>query len=332
MNNNENNDLMNIKPMDNQGNTMDPNPTVNHTTQVTPIMENANVDAPSINSNITDNNASISPMMNQTEINTMENSANMQTIPTVTENINPVEQIPTGMQTTEEVVPQMKEATAPVVNSEVPNNTVPMGNQNMSVPPMMNQTINNSFGHTTNEQNQPIPESTVPPIYNQNMNVIPPSNNTSLNRKPSFIDKYGKYLLIALFVILVGAACYFLFSGKKLTCTLDDEYSGVKLSQTVQVKFSGNKANSAKMIVKIDLKNMDDEIKNRKDSIIEGFKENAKDIEQDGVKVDIKETSNTITITATAKDNVLGLLEVSEGQNIYEKIKKQYELGGYTCK
>lgn len=321
MNNNENNDFMNIKPIDNTPDSnMDPNQDKNTIVEpVVPIdstVGSTNIEVPSINENIVMDNQipqEVPPMGVLPSMNEVNNEFdhNMQTPPSMSIDMNQA----TSNDRMQTIPPMMPGAQEPNHQNQMP--------ENMTIPPMQ---------QTMEQGNMQQPLNVVPPVYNQDIGIIPPSNTTSVNKKPSFFSKNGKYILIVLFLILLALVGFFLFGSKKLKCTMENEYSGVKTSQSIQVRFSGDKASQVKMIMSMDLKNIDDEIKGMKESLIEGLKEDVKDFEKEGLKVEIKETSNTITVIVSGTEKLSNLLEMSESKLTFDQIKKQFEAGGYTCK
>ncbi len=352
--NNENNDLTNIFPSQGSdgnavGNNMDNtnaiNSNVESMTNENPTNEQP-IDlmgplATEINNTVQENPVPQAPVMeaqNSMASQPIDNMAQTMEVPN-----NMASQPIDNMAQTMEAQNSM--ASQPVDNMaqtmEVPNSMAsqPVDNmaQTMEVPnSMASQPVNNmaspevspSFQQPINNA-MPNAGSQVPPVMNQNinMNPIPPMGNAmNQGNKGGFMSKYGKFIFIVLALVVVGAALYMIFGGKKLTCTQKED--SMEISATF--KFASDKAKSAHVKMSITLP---DEYKSQKDTFISALEEQYKDSEYKDANVKITSDDNTIIVTMDVNDKNFSILDLEDSKNnTYAKIKKDMESAGYTCK
>ena len=318
--NNENNDLTNIFPSQgSDGNAVGNN------------MDNTNA----INSNV--------------ESITNENLTNEQPIdlmgPLATEINNTVQENPAPQDSVMEVPSDMP--SQPVDNmvqpmeapSGMPSQPVDNMAQPMEAPSgMPSQPVDNMaqpMGVPSGMPSQPVDNTMpnmgaqVPPVMNQNvnMNPIPPMGNTmNQGNKGGFMGKYGKIIFIVLALVVVGAALYMIFGGKKLTCTQKED----SMEASITFKFASDKAKSAHVQMSITLP---DEYKNQKDTFISAIEEEYKSSEYKDANAKVTSKGNTIIVTMDINDKNFSILDLEDSKNnTYDKIKKDMESAGYTCK
>ena len=207
------------------------------------------------------------------------------------------------------------------VPSDMPSQPVDNMAQPMGVPSgMPSQPVDNTM---------PNMGAQVPPVMNQNvnMNPIPPMGNTmNQGNKGGFMGKYGKIIFIVLALVVVGAALYMIFGGKKLTCTQKED----SMEASITFKFASDKAKSAHVQMSITLP---DEYKNQKDTFISAIEEEYKSSEYKDANAKVTSKGNTIIVTMDINDKNFSILDLEDSKNnTYDKIKKDMESAGYTCK
>ena len=318
--NNENNDLTNVFPSQgSDGNAVGNN------------MDNTNA----INSNV--------------ESMTNENLTNEQPIdlmgPLATEINNTVQENPVPQDSVMEAPSNM--ASQPVDNMaqpmEAPSGIASQPVDNMAQPMeapsgMSSQPVDNMaqpMGVPSSMPSQPVNNTMpnmgtqVPPVMNQNvnMNPIPPMGSTmNQGNKGGFMSKYGKVIFIVLALVVVGAALYMIFGGKKLTCTQKED----SMEASITFKFASDKAKSAHVQMSITLP---DEYKSQKDTFISAIEEEYKSSEYKDANAKVTSKGNTIIVTMDINDKNFSILDLEDSKNnTYDKVKKDMESAGYTCK
>ena len=225
------------------------------------------------------------------------------------------------------------------VPSGMPSQPVDNMAQPMGVPSgMSSQPVDNMaqpMGVPSGMASQPVDNTMpnmgaqVPPVMNQNvnMNPIPPMGNTmNQGNKGGFMGKYGKIIFIVLALVVVGAALYMIFGGKKLTCTQKED----SMEASITFKFASDKAKSAHVQMSITLP---DEYKNQKDTFISAIEEEYKSSEYKDANAKVTSKGNTIIVTMDINDKNFSILDLEDSKNnTYDKIKKDMESAGYTCK
>lgn len=129
--------------------------------------------------------------------------------------------------------------------------------------------------------------------------------------------------------------------GKKvLTCSTNQEQSGLSMGQTVEVTFNGDKVSNVKLIV--DSKATSDTIKNNWKTFASTLDSQFPDSNKEGITLtkENKEADYTYTITidvdvAKAKDEDLAeynLDGLADAEGTYDSVKEEAENSGFTCK
>lgn len=129
--------------------------------------------------------------------------------------------------------------------------------------------------------------------------------------------------------------------GKKvLTCSTNQEQSGLSMDQTVEVTFNGDKVSNVKLIV--DSKATSDTIKNNWKTFASTLDSQFPDSNKEGITLtkENKEADYTYKITidvdvAKAKDEDLAeynLDGLADAEGTYDSVKEEAENSGFTCK
>ncbi len=148
---------------------------------------------------------------------------------------------------------------------------------------------------------------------------------------------YGIIGGVAAFIILVIVICV-LNGGKKLVCTKEDEFAGLKEKSVITLKFKGD-VPSAKVETIMDYSNYDavseEDLKNNLETANKSYDEAKKNGE---AKYSFKATLNgkvlTMTMSYTAdefKEEAKETIDSLEDKSI-EGYKKHFEASKYTCK
>lgn len=149
-----------------------------------------------------------------------------------------------------------------------------------------------------------------------------------------------KYLVIMLFAIIFVTGCGS-SNEKTLTCTNTQEESGLKMEQTIVMKFKDDKVNYVKMT--LDNAATDDLIKENWDMFASVLDEQFNtDEETKGVKLTTNNNKDTYTYSVSievdvneADEESLALYDmedIADSDESYEDVKKSAEEDGYTCK
>lgn len=128
--------------------------------------------------------------------------------------------------------------------------------------------------------------------------------------------------------------------GKKvLTCSANQEQSGLSMDQTVEITFNGNKVSNVKLVV--DSKATSDIIKNNWDTFASTLDSQFPDSNKEGITLtkENKEADHTYKITidvdvAKAKDEDLSeynLDGLADAEGTYDSVKEEAEKSGFTC-
>ena len=210
--------------------------------------------------------------------------------------------------------------------SSMPNNGM---NPNMNQGPMPNNGMNPNMNQGPMPNNGMNPNMNQGPMpnngFNPNMQYGPRPNGSSGN-------KTGLIIGIVVGLIVIGVVVYLLLSGgiggKTLTCTQSGTTSGVNIAQKMDVKFKGNKASSAKVVMTIKL--LDKTYASQWDTLITSLKSQVSSA--DGVKVTTKDNSaNYEYIMNIETDYSKNKAATISGAD-YESAKALLESEGYTCK
>ena len=129
--------------------------------------------------------------------------------------------------------------------------------------------------------------------------------------------------------------------GKKvLTCSTNQEQSGLSMGQTVEVTFNGDKVSNVKLIV--DSKATSNTIKNNWKTFASTLDSQFPDSNKEGITLtkENKEADYTYKITidvdvAKAKDEDLAeynLDGLADAEGTYDSVKEEAENSGFTCK
>lgn len=146
--------------------------------------------------------------------------------------------------------------------------------------------------------------------------------------------KISVILLIAA-IFLTGCS-----NEKTLTCTNNEEQSGISMGQKVVMTFKNDKVSYVKM--SIDSKATSSTIKDNWDMFASMMAEQFKEKEETGVSLTTKNNKEEHTFNVTleidltkAKDDALseyGLDGIADEKATYEDTKKEAEADGFTCK
>ncbi len=122
--------------------------------------------------------------------------------------------------------------------------------------------------------------------------------------------------------------------GKTLKCSITEEQSGMKMTQTMNVKFKNDKASS--VTANIDMK-VDKEYQEYMDTFADTLKDEFKDFEENGMSLDIATKDDTIKVVIDANfdkmsDEQKNEIGFNSSDNSYDAIKKSLEDSGYSCK
>lgn len=181
---------------------------------------------------------------------------------------------------------------------------------------MMNEQNNNFNLNNGMNNSQPVVEPQQPVIENQEIHT------KNSNKKIILI------IIGAVIAVLVAVLLYiFVFSGKTLTCTVDEENMGIILSAKLEMKFKGNEVSNADIDMTFDL----GDYVNYKDIMLEQIEEQYSDDEfkNMGVKVTSDDTKIYVNMEAT-KETFKDAGFSTEGT--YKEVKKDLEDQGFTCK
>ena len=122
--------------------------------------------------------------------------------------------------------------------------------------------------------------------------------------------------------------------GKTLKCSITEEQSGMKMTQTMNVKFKNDKASS--VTANIDMK-VDKEYQEYMNTLADTLKDEFKDFEENGMSLDIATKDDTIKVVIDANfdkmsDKQKNEIGFNSSDNSYDAVKKSLEDSGYSCK
>lgn len=172
-------------------------------------------------------------------------------------------------------------------------------------------------------------------IPNANIPVFPEENEESLKEKNIMkVNKkvYALVILGVLFILILSF--YFVFSSKRLECTITINDGDLKLNTQVNLKFHSDKLSTFRMTSTAEfsgesLDYLDDIV----DKYKKKFNQESDKYEDTGIKYTFSKTSNGFQIEYTGNNN--NFLKTSNNLNKsleYNDLKSEYEQDGYTCK
>lgn len=127
----------------------------------------------------------------------------------------------------------------------------------------------------------------------------------------------SKLVLLSLISVLVLTGC----GKKELTCTMSQTQEGIKMDQTLTVKFDGKTIDDMTIVMDMELP---ESVQDRKDLLKTTYE--ALDFKVEDSKKGLKLTADSDS--KYIKENLnLGKTEAS-----YDDTKKQLETAGYKCK
>ena len=144
------------------------------------------------------------------------------------------------------------------------------------------------------------------------------------------MKNFFKVGVLALVLVLVSGCGS--SKGKVLTCTNSDEESGMKMSQTIKITFSGDKASKIVQDYVIDF---GEENKSMASVYTAMFEASYKDLKGVSVKSSTKGTKATFTLTAEVSkmdDAAKEKMDLDNLDKSYDDIKKSAEDSGFKCK
>lgn len=156
--------------------------------------------------------------------------------------------------------------------------------------------------------------------YDQNQNSVPQEPKKLINLPLIIGIAVGGIAIIILILFLTGV-----LGGKKLTCSMEYDTFGRTSKQEVIIKFNDEKPKRITMKM-----TMDNLTSAEVESVKQGFSYQLDGYEEDGYKVDLTTTDNSVTLSVTAND--LELLDIDSDDETYETIKEGLEEEGFTCK
>ena len=146
-----------------------------------------------------------------------------------------------------------------------------------------------------------------------------------------------KYLVIALVALILITGC-----GKsdKLVCTMEEESTGLKMSQTVTIDYNEDKIKGLSLAFAF--KAVDDSIKSNWELFSSSLDSQFKTTSSDGIKVTTKNDAKKYTYSLNMQINLAkatedeldeydlaGIVDSTESR---AEVKKYFEDEGYTCK
>ena len=148
---------------------------------------------------------------------------------------------------------------------------------------------------------------------------------------------YGIIGGVAALIVIIVVICV-LNGGKKLVCTKEDEFGGIKEKSIITLKFKGD-VPSAKVETIMDYSGSDSVSEEDLKTNIESTNKSYDELKKNGeAKFDYKATLNgkvvTMTMTYTAdqfKEEAKETIDALEDKSI-EGYKKHFEASKYTCK
>lgn len=220
------------------------------------------------------------------------------------------------------------------MNDQVQNQK-PVVNQN----PINTELNNDVQAHVESTENQ----------VNMEMNSVnnePTINNTGLNnpiqndinqsyQQPSISNKKSgdkKMLIIAIVaivaIIAVVAIVFLNKGGQTLTCTMEDNYSGMDMNMEAKFKFKSGAADSVKVKMTIDL----GEYSDYKDYFVESLEKSMESSKVEGFDYDVKTGKDNVVVTMTADKENFAAANISVSATDYAEVKKELEESGFKCK
>ena len=136
------------------------------------------------------------------------------------------------------------------------------------------------------------------------------------------------FLTVLLCVLTVGCGG----SKKTVVCTNEDKQTGMTAKETITGKFEGNKVTEVDMAIDFEL---EDDYVEYIDTFYETVEKQFKEIEGDGIKINVSKGEKSISAKATVNpdkvsdDNALG---ITGNTSTPEEMKESFEEQGYTCK
>lgn len=127
----------------------------------------------------------------------------------------------------------------------------------------------------------------------------------------------GKLILLSLMAVLALTGC----GKKELSCTMSSTENGVKMEQTLEVKFDGDTLDDVNIV-------MDMEIPESLSSSMDLLKST-----YEALDFKVEETSKGLKLTADGDSKYIKEnLNLGETKASYDDTKKRLETAGYTCK
>ena len=147
-----------------------------------------------------------------------------------------------------------------------------------------------------------------------------------------------RYILISLVALLLVTGCGSKNANSTLTCTKEQEDTGMKISEKHVMTFENDKVSLVDL--KIDFVADDENVKTNWDSIVEILNQQFVYDDYEGVEFSKSSTSDSYTwalkvdlnkVSDEALD-ALDLNDVADSNEKYDDVKKDFEADGYTCK
>lgn len=185
----------------------------------------------------------------------------------------------------------------------------PMNNGMMNQSVMNQQLMNNMMGNNQGMMQQP----------NPGFGIGAPLSGKANSDKGIF------KVLITVAILVIIVVLLFVFGHKTLSCTQSNDYGVFSAEMTSEIEYWFGKAISRKAIMKMDIKDLDDEEKKQVMELVEELADSSKE-EDESIKTSIKETDDSITLTAKRK------ITNDDEVDSYDKEKKGFKDEDYVCK
>ena len=147
------------------------------------------------------------------------------------------------------------------------------------------------------------------------------------------MKNFLKVSVLALVLVLVSGCGS--SNGKVLTCTMNEEESGMKMANTVKMTFEKDKATKVNMVIKITLDEQYKSYMSMFKSAIDAQYADIKDEKGVSYKTDTKGSVVTFTIDADLakmSDKAKEKLDFGDATGSYADNKKAAEKSGFKCK
>lgn len=146
--------------------------------------------------------------------------------------------------------------------------------------------------------------------------------------------------LKTVFIVIIGLLCLTGCGEKRLTCTHEENDSGVKTNQKIEMKFKDDKVTAIKM--SIDSKATDEEAKSSWNMVTSLLEAAYEEVDEEGLKVTFKNDEKNYSYNLTFDVDLAKVKEenlekynldsIVDSTSSLEEVKKSAEEDGFTCK